>query len=123
MSGSASWQQIYFLVGVIVTVGIAGFLASWRIQVYLAQDRKTIDQRVDLLFSGLDSRLKAIEVFNAGTLVVLDHMATFRKEVQDAMDNLRGERKEDMERLHRRLDALHNAARIGRPPFDHEDLK
>jgi Na+(H+)/acetate symporter ActP len=123
MSGGASWEQIIFIVTLIVTISVASFIVAWRIQVHLAKERHAtrtafdqrtqgLDDKVDLLMGGIEKRLNAIEVFNAGTLVVLEHLKEFRDEVKKQYDELRIERKEDMQGLHRRLDALHNTARL-----------
>jgi Na+/phosphate symporter len=112
VTGSASWEQIFLLVGIIVAVGVAAFLASWRIQVYLAEDRRGIEVQINTMKADFETRLKSVEIFNAGTMVVLEHVELFRKEMQEQYKSLRQERKEDMERLHRRLDAMHNAARL-----------
>lgn len=112
MQGNASWEQILFLSGVIVAVGVAAFVASWRIQVYLGQHRDEIEKRVDLLIDSLEARIRALENSNAGTLVVLDHVEIFRQEVQQQYQDLRAERQADMEGIHRRLDAMHNVARL-----------
>lgn len=123
MAGGASWEQITFIVTLIVTISVASFIVAWRIQVYLSKERhetrtsfnqrtEGLDDKMDLLIDGIEKRLNSIEVFNAGTLVVLEHLKEFRDEVKRQYNELRQERKDDMQGLHRRLDALHNTARL-----------
>lgn len=123
MSGGVSWEQITFIVVLIVTISVASFIVAWRIQVYLSKERhetrtsfnqrtEGLDDKMDLLVDGIEKRLNSIEVFNAGTLVVLEHLKEFRDEVKRQYNELRQERKDDMQGLHRRLDALHNTARL-----------
>lgn len=116
MTGTASWEQLTFLSGIIVAVGIAAFIASWRIQVHFTSERTVAQTRVDLIFTALESRIRAIENFNAGTQIVLEHVEDFRREVQSQYERLRNERREDMEGIHRRLDAVHNLSRLIDPP-------
>jgi hypothetical protein len=123
MQGAVSWEQITFIVALIVTISIASFIIAWRIQVHLSKERHDmrtsfdqrthgLDEKIDLTVDSIEKRLTSIEVFNAGTLVVLEHLKEFRDEVKKQYNELRTERKDDMQGLHRRLDALHNTARL-----------
>lgn len=117
MTGSVAWDQIVFLTMLIVSVGTGSFLIAWRIQSHLKEERhatktsfeqrtQSLDDKIDLIVNAFEKRLSSIEIFNAGTLVVLEHLKEFRDEVKKQYEELKKERKDDMHGLHRRLDAL-----------------
>lgn len=123
MEGTVTWPQAIWILTVIGAASVAGFLIAWRIQLLRSRDRHDVragyEQQIALLQdtiestrSGLENRINAIELSNAGTFVILKHMEDFQKEVKLQYEQLRKERREDMERIHRRLDAVHNAARL-----------
>jgi hypothetical protein len=131
MTGPVEWTQIIFIVGLALTGVVVGFLGAWRLLSYLLQQRGEFERqisekraafevRVNMLEDRMEKRFTAIEVFNAGTMVVLEHMKEFREEIKEQFQSLRDQRGKDMEGLNRRLDALHNAARLER--IVHEDL-
>lgn len=112
MTGAASWEQIWLILGIAGAALAGGYLVAWRISLHLSANRALIETRVETALNGLELRIRAMENFNAGTVVMLEHMETFREEVHKQYEQLRKERKYDMESIHRRLDAIHNAARL-----------
>lgn len=67
---------------------------------------------ISMIQKDLDSRLRAIEMSNAGTLVMLKHIEDFKKEVMERFEAMDRARDKNNEVLNRRLDAIHNAARL-----------
>lgn len=123
MTGGVSWEQFLFLCGIVATTAIVGFLAAWRIQGLRRDDRHelrsfweqrstALQEQIDELNTAFDTRVKAIELANAGTLVVLEHMQHFQDEVTKKFETLREERERDMQGLHKRLDAIFNNTRL-----------
>lgn len=125
MTGSANWSEIIFIVGLVLAGVAAGFLGAWRLLSYMLQQRSDFERqinekraafeaRVALLEDRIEKRFTAIEVFNAGTMVVLEHIKEFKEEIKVQFQTLRDQRHKDIEGINRRLDALHNAARMER---------
>lgn len=125
MEGNATWPQLLFIITVLTTAATIGFLTAWRLQVLRARDRHAVrsgfEQRMIVISEqiteykeNMEKRISAIEHFNAGTIVVLEHLKEFREEVKRQYQQLVDQREQDMEGLHRRLDALHNTARLER---------
>lgn len=125
MNGPADWSQIVWIVGMILAGVTVGFLGAWRLLRYMNEERKdfevqiaakraAFEARVETLENRIEKRFTAIEVFNAGTMVVLEHMKEFRDEVKEQYQALAAQRSQDIAGINRRLDALHNAARLER---------
>lgn len=123
MAGIVSWEQLIFITVVILAVAGSMFSIAWRAQSIRARDRHdqrsmfqqeivSVHELINIVRNDLDSRLRTIEMSNAGTLVMLKHMDEFKKEVMDRFESLNSTRRHDMEVLNRRLDAVHNAARL-----------
>jgi hypothetical protein len=112
MSGSASWEQLWAIVGLMAAVAAGAAVASWRVQVYLATQKAAVEARLEHEVTTLEARLGALETFQAGTMVILKHVDEFRLEMRGQYEALRETRRQDMEAIHRRLDAMHNAARL-----------
>lgn len=123
MEGIVSWPQLAFLSTVVITVAGFMFVLAWRTQELRAKERHdqrtafqqeivSVHELIKMVQRDLDSRLRAIEMSNAGALVVLEHMKEFRSEIVKRFETLERQRHSDMELLHRRLDAVHNAARM-----------
>lgn len=112
MDGQVTWPQFVWIVTVVSVAMSIGFLAAWRIQVLRTRDQLTSVEQITAIKAAFETRLASIEVFNAGTMVVLEHMKEFREEIKMQFVNLREERKSDMEGIHRRLDFMHNAERM-----------
>jgi hypothetical protein len=131
MSGNAEWSQIIWIVGMILGGVTVGFVGAWRLLRWMNEERKdfeiqitakraAFEARLETLEDRIEKRFTAIEVFNAGTMVVLEHMKEFREEVKQQYQQLVEQRGKDMENLNRRLDALHNAARLERLMIEDE---
>lgn len=125
MEGTVTWPQAIWVLSVMGMALGAGFLAAWRIQILRSRDRHDVvtkfEQKMVVVAeqileykTNMEKRISAIEHFNAGTIVVLEHLKEFREEVKDQYQKLVEQREQDMEGLHRRLDALHNTARLER---------
>lgn len=132
MEGNITWAQAVFLIPILITAAGSGYIVAWRLQVLRARDRHAVrsgfEQRMVVISEqitdykeNIEKRISAIEHFNAGTIVVLEHLKEFRDEVKDQYQKLIDQREQDMEGLHRRLDALHNTARLERIAL--EDLQ
>ena len=125
MEGNVTWAQAVFFIPILIAAAGSGYLVAWRLQVLRARDRHAVrsgfEQRMMVISEqisdykdNMDKRISAIEHYNAGTIVVLEHLKEFRDEVKDQYARLVQQREDDMEGLHRRLDALHNTARFER---------
>lgn len=114
MDGPALWPQLVWLASLLCGVLVAGFIAAWRIQALRSQDKVTAVEQVAALKAAFETRLASIEVFNAGTMVVLEHLKEFRTDISRQFEELRRQRHTDIEGIHRRLDAMHNSARLER---------
>lgn len=123
MEGSVNWPQLSFISGVVVLVAGFMFIFAWRTQEIRAKDRSeqralfqqeiaAVHELVAMVQKDLDSRLRAIEMANAGILVVLKHMEDFKREIMERLESMRDERSEDMELLYRRLDGIYTRERI-----------
>ena len=112
MVGNATWAELTWIVTLLSSVAIIGFITAWRIQTLRSQDRITAAGQVSALKAAFETRLQSIEVFNAGTMVVLEHMKEFRTDISRQFDELRQQRHEDITGIHRRLDAMYNIAKI-----------
>jgi biopolymer transport protein ExbB/TolQ len=123
VEGQVTWPQAVWVVGVVGASAIAGFLIAWRFWIVRSRDITQCEEKVTelegllnikiaALESSVEARLSAIELFNAGTVVTLEHIKTFREEVQAQYERLRVERKQDMQALHQRLDAIFNTTQM-----------
>lgn len=129
MHGAASWDQIVFIAGIVVfaaTVIVAAAIFAGRM-VYkfteiLKTDRHTLEnnskQRDQLLEEMIneyrdayEDRLRSIETFNAGLVVVLRELESFKSEVKEQFEKLNDRRHEDMMELHKRIAAITNHRR------------
>lgn len=113
MTGIVSWEQMIFIVSVLTAaiVGTAGVLAG--VYALLNRERNEMNARISRLSERifkegdlLDRRVASLEIFHAGLVGVLKQMDEFRGEVKTDFDELRVERREDMARLHERLNIL-----------------
>lgn len=109
--------------GIAGSVAMSGFLLAWRVQEIRAKERHdtrslfqqeivSIHEKIDLIQDSYDVRMKALEASNVGTIVTLEHIEKFQNEVNRRFNDLDTKRQEDMQRIHLRLDAVHNAARL-----------
>lgn len=112
MEGMAHWSQLTFVSSLLAIVAVAAFLAAWRIQSLRSLDQVRATEQITAIKSAFETRIASIEIFNAGTMVVLEHMKEFREDIKAQFDTLNSQRSEDMAGIHRRLDALHNSARV-----------
>lgn len=112
MEGQVTWTQAIWVVTMLSGATFGGFLAAWRIQVLRTHDQLTAVEQIAAIRAAFETRLSSIEVFNAGTMVVLKHMEEFRAEIKMQFEALRQERKKDMEGIHNRLNFMQNAERL-----------
>lgn len=123
MHGTVSWEQVWALISVLTVVVGAAIVGTWRVVVYLSnarqeveakieEERRSSDSKLEREIGTLEGRIGSLENFQAGTLVVLKHVDEFRVEVRGQYEALREQRRADIESIHRRLDAMHNAARL-----------
>lgn len=106
MEGAISWAQLSYITGVIVLVSGFMFGFAWKMQELRARDMAEMSEITQMVQKDLDSRLRTIEIANAGTLVVLKHLEDFRKEINERLEAMQDDRSEDMELLYKRLDAM-----------------
>jgi DNA anti-recombination protein RmuC len=133
MEGTASWSQLNFVVLMVLMVFGFAFALAWRIQEYRSKDRHTertvyqqeisslhdkvnliedsLQKRLEAIKDGFENRLRSIEVSNAGTLVILEHVEEFRKEFVKRFEQLQRERQTDMKRINDQLAGIHNKTR------------
>lgn len=123
MEGAVTWPQITFLTIIILATTGAGYMVAWRINILRSKDRQAIVEQLNARFDVMNARVTAVEHFNIGTTIVLENMKEFREEVKQEFDRLVEQRQADMEGLHRRLDALHNSARLERIIREDESRK
>lgn len=123
MQGSVDWGQLIFMGGIVLAVATFMFFFAWRTQEIRAKDREgqrssfqqeisSVHELIKMVQKDLDARLRTIEMSNAGILVVLKHMEEFKKEVMEKFETMNDSLTDDMELLNRRLDDMHNAARM-----------
>lgn len=129
MQGAPSWPEITWIVTLIAGVFMAAFVLAWRISEIRSKDNERaakdrhdlraafeqkvqgLDDRFDLVERSFTTRLTAIETFNAGTVVVLDHMEKFKDEIKKQLDEIQKERRESTNRIMTSLASLHNTTR------------
>jgi hypothetical protein len=130
MTGAPSWEQIIWIVTLITATAAFGFAAAWKIaalrladaelrskdrhdlRAVFEQQVKSLDDTMETKFATLDLRVKTIEDFRAGTIVILEHMKEFRDEVDAKFDKLIEKRDADMRGLTVRLDNIFNATQM-----------
>lgn len=123
MEGTVAWPQAIWIFSAMGGAAALGFLAAWRFWIVRSRDIEKCEEKVkslsELLGSkiqglehSLESRVTAIEIFNAGTVVTLEHIKNFREEVQTMHERLRSERKTDIEGINLRLDAIFNTVQM-----------
>lgn len=129
MTGTPSWEQVIWLATLIAAIFSAAFFLAWRIAEIRSKDAEraakdrhelrasfeqkiiALDDRFDLVERSFTTRLTAIETFNAGTVVVLDHMEKFKDEVKEKLDDIQRERRESTNKILQSLTSLHNTTR------------
>lgn len=117
MTGTVDWSQLTFLVSLLVVVGGACGLAVWRFNKILEKQRHdlrshyeqrlvVVEEKFEVRETSLEKRIRQLELFDAALGAVLKKMESFEEKVEDRFDALQRERKQDMQELHRRLDAI-----------------
>lgn len=124
MSGDVTWQQLLFIISVILSVsagvGTLSWLIIWKIWGLISYEREITEKRFMLVqetfkleHEQFEARIAKIELFNAGLVAMMKQMDEFRLDVKMNFDELRKTRKEDMMNIHRRFDKLFGRGDLG----------
>lgn len=118
--GAVDWPTLIYVVtaGAVLAAALGGFIGwlVWWMASQLSKNRHDMRSHVEQVLHSFDEtiiehgkRIGAVEVFNAGLTVMLKNIDEFREDVKERFDNLGRERREDMNELHRRLEAIRGA--------------
>lgn len=125
-----SVQLIIWIAGLVGGGTGFGFVVSWRISEIRIRDREALraerhdvraafeqrtvalDEKINIIKEGYEKRIQSIELQNASTIVILEHMDGFRTEVKGELDRMQVDRRADMEQITTRLNALQNLNRF-----------
>lgn len=119
MTGVPTWEQIIWLVTLVCATAAAGFYVAWRVSELRAKDRhdvkKAFEQQVRALEDSIEvqalefeHRLRLVEDFKTGTMIVLQNIQEFKKDMDLKFETLREKREKDIQGIHDRLDVIFN---------------
>jgi hypothetical protein len=144
MTGAVSWEQLIFIVAVIVfiittLVAIFNRILSRQEVMHsqnLATYKSTVEEQTKLrndLRAGIDEkitnvadklheesrRIDAIEIFNAGLRMLFQSLDEFKSDVRNKFEEVTRDRKEEVKRIDEKLDKIITAQVRRRREIDH----
>lgn len=119
MDGPVVWPQLAWIAGLVGASAVFGAILTLWFSNQTRQDRHEIrahyDQHISLLEEKIEHiedsliiRVHAIELQNASTMVILKHIDSYKEEINDKLDQIQKDRREDMVKINSMMASLHN---------------
>ena len=112
-----TWEILSLVVSVMsgtaaVIVWIAFKVHSWALSdlhskiATMNSSRNLEINKLDSRLAGMDARIQGLELFDAQLRVIIEQMVESRAKIDETLNTLLSERRNDMSMLHRKLDSL-----------------
>lgn len=112
MDGPVVWPQLVWIGGIVVASAFFGGAGMLWVLSRFQQDRSSLSEKIDLIAEQLKARVHAIELQNAGTYVILQHVEKFKEEINKKLDECQSEQRDNMEKINKMIASVHNASTV-----------